>query len=200
MRSRSRALALAALAFLAVGVAACGSSSSKGSAAKTVTPSGPEVSPSGDIPDNQAYVAYSPPGSGYSVKYPEGWARATAAGGITSFTDKLNRIEMQERPAAGGLTPAQARRTLVPSLAKTVPGFAAATVSTVARPAGPAIRIAYTATSPADPVTGKAHTDAVERYVFFHNGKSVVLTLSAPKGADNVDPWKIVTNSLRYTR
>jgi hypothetical protein len=27
-----------------------------------------------------------------------------------------------------------------------------------------------------------------------------VLTLSGPKGADNVDPWKIVTDSLRYTR
>ncbi|MEA2300515.1 MAG: hypothetical protein QOE44_1050 [Solirubrobacteraceae bacterium] len=197
---RSGALALAGTVALATGAAACGSSSSKGSAAKTVTPNGPEVSPSGDIPDNQAYVAYRPPGSGFSVRYPEGWARTTAAGGITSFTDKLNRIEMQERPAAGGLTAAQARRTLVPALAKSVPGFAAPTVSMVTRTAGPAIRIAYTASAPADPVTGKSHTDTVERYVFFHRGRSVVLTLSAPRGADNVDPWRIVTDSLRYTR
>src|SRR5436305_4515921 len=94
---RSRALALAGAVALATGAAACGSSSSKGSVARTVTPNGPEVSPTGDIPDNQAYVAYSPPGSGYSVEYPEGWARTTTAGGATSFTAKLNRIEIQER-------------------------------------------------------------------------------------------------------
>jgi hypothetical protein len=39
----------------------------------------------------------------------------------------------------------------------------------------------------------------VERYVFFHKGKDVVLTLSGPKGADNVDPWRIVTDSLRWS-
>jgi hypothetical protein len=49
-------------------------------------------------------------------------------------------------------------------------------------------------------VTGRSHTDAVQRYVFFHKGRDVVLTLSGPKGADNVDPYKVVTDSLRYTR
>jgi hypothetical protein len=58
----------------------------------------------------------------------------------------------------------------------------------------------YLARSPVNPVTGRSQTDAVERYVFFHNGQRVVLTLSGPKGADNVDPWRIVTDSLRYTR
>ena len=61
------------------------------------------------------------------------------------------------------------------------------------------MRLTYLASSPADPVTGKAVTDAVERYVFFHNGKDVILTLSGPKGADNVDPWKIVTGSVRWS-
>ena len=32
-----------------------------------------------------------------------------------------------------------------------------------------------------------------------YKGKDVVLTLSGPKGADNVDPWRIVTDSLRWT-
>ena len=39
-----------------------------------------------------------------------------------------------------------------------------------ARP-GPAIRITYLADAQPNPVTGKAGTDAVERYVFFHNGQ-----------------------------
>ncbi len=103
-------------------------------------------------------------------------------------------------PAKVALTARAARSTEVPKLAKQVAGFKATGVSTVTRSAGTAVRITYQASSPADPVTGQSHTDAVERYVFFHGGKDVVLTLSGPKGADNVDPWKIVTDSLRYTR
>ena len=46
---------------------------------------------------------------------------------------------------------------------------------------------------------GKQHVNAVERYQFSQGGKTVVLTLSGPKGADNVDPWRIVTDSLRWS-
>jgi hypothetical protein len=48
-------------------------------------------------------------------------------------------------------------------------------------------------------VTGKAGRDAVQRYVFFHNGTRVTLTLSGPQAADNVDPWRIVSDSVRWT-
>lgn len=203
---RTRSPVVAGAAALALGIAGCGSSTSPSTPAasngagqaRTVNPNAAEVNPAGDIPDNQAFVAYSPPGSGYSVKVPEGWARTTS-GGVTSFTDKLNRVQLQTRPAQVALTARDARSTVVPKLAKQVAGFKATGVSTVTRSVGMAVRITYQASSPADPVTGKSHTDAVERYVFFHGGKDVVLTLSGPKGADNVDPWKIVTDSLRYT-
>lgn len=204
---RARTVLVAGAAALALGAAGCGSSSSSnapaangGAQTKTINPNGPEVSPAGDIPDNQAYVAYSPAGGGYSVKVPEGWARTNTSGGVTSFTDKLNRVQMQAVPAKVAPTTAQARSTEVPKLAKSIPGFKAGTVSNVTRPAGMAVRITYLARSPVDAVTGSSHTDAVERYVFFHKGKDIVLTLSGPKGADNVDPYKIVTDSLRYTR
>ena len=201
---RTRSAVLAGAATLALGIAGCGSSTtptaSNGTGqAKAVNPNTAEVNPAGDIPDNQAFVAYSPPGSGYVVKVPEGWARRTS-GGVTSFTDKLNRVQLQTRPAQVALTARDARSTELPKLAKQVAGFKATGVSTVTRKAGPAVRITYQAGSPADPVTGRSHTDAVERYFFFHHGTDVVLTLSGPKGADNVDPWKIVTDSLRYTR
>jgi hypothetical protein len=45
-------------------------------------------------------------------------------------------------------------------------------------------------------VTGKTVKDAVEQYIFFKNGKEVNLTLSGPTTADNVDPWKLVSNSV----
>jgi hypothetical protein len=94
---------------------------------------------------------------------------------------------------------ASVRSAVVPRLARTEPGFKAGTVGLVHRTAGRAVRITYLATSRADPVTGKTRVDAVERYVFFHNGREAVITLRGPKGADNVDPWRIITNSLRWT-
>ncbi|MEA2617544.1 MAG: hypothetical protein QOE72_3327, partial [Chloroflexota bacterium] len=45
-----------------------------------------EVNPAGDIPDNQVYVAYSLPSGAFSVRVPEGWARAGTGGAVT-FTD-----------------------------------------------------------------------------------------------------------------
>ena len=46
-------------------------------------------------------------------------------------------------------------------------------------------------------MTGKKALLAVERYVFFRNGTQVTLTLSGAKGADNVDPWRIVSDSVK---
>jgi hypothetical protein len=203
---------IAAVLSLAVVAAGCGSSShssttssGSGSSAPKSTattagpnPNAPEVSPSGDIPDNQAYVAYSPPGAKYAVKVPEGWSRSSSAQG-TTFTDKLNFITMTTERASAAPTVQQVRQVEVPKLARTVKGFHAGTVSMVKRKGGQAIRVTYTATSQPNAVTGKSITEAVERYIFFHNGKNLVLTLSGPKGADNVDPWRIVTDSVRWS-
>jgi hypothetical protein len=169
-------------AVLALGVAGCGSSSSsKSSTGSAVNPNGAEVSPAGDIPDNQAFVAYAPPGGGYSVKVPEGWARTTS-GGATTFSDKLNSIRMETMATGSEPKPAGAK------------------VTHVKRKAGTAALTTYLVQSKPDAVTGKTRRNAVEQYAFAHNGKDVVLTLTGPKGADNVDPWKIVTDSLRFTQ
>jgi hypothetical protein len=189
----------AAGACLAVAAAGCGGGSSSSSSSKPASPKTPEKSPTGDIPDTQAYVAVSPPGGGYSVKVPEGWAQRTTGRAVT-FTDKLNTVELQARSAAGALTVASARTSELAKLKSTVKGFAAGSVTQVKRKAGTAVRIAYLADGSADPVTGKSRRNAVERYVFFRNGRDAVVTLSGPKGADNVDPWRIITDSLRWTR
>jgi hypothetical protein len=186
--------ALLALALLLAVLAGCGGSSSS---KQPANPNAKESSPAGDIPDNQAYVAYSPPGADYSVKVPEGWGR-TAGGGAVTFTDKLNAIRMEEGAAKGGAGVAAVKRTELPALAQQVKGFKPGGVSVVKRTSGPAVRITYLAAGQPDPVTGKTRTDAVERYLFVHSGKRVVLTLSGPKGADNVDPWRLVTDSLRW--
>jgi hypothetical protein len=193
-----RAAVAAGLVAVLIGAAGCGNSSSGSQSTGAANPSTPEQNPAGDIPDTQVYVRYRPPGADYSVKVPEGWARKEA-GGVVTFTDKLNSIRMEEHPASSAPAVSRAKAELA-KLAGTVKGIQPGDVTTVDRPAGKAIRITYLAQGPKDPVTGKARVNAVERYVFFHNGKEVVLTLSGPKGADNVDPWKIVTDSLRWER
>jgi hypothetical protein len=200
---RKRIIAAIGVAAIAAGAAGCGSSSSSsssGSGASAQSPAAktPEVSPAGDIPDNQAYVAVRPPAGGFTVEVPEGWSRS-ARGTALTFTDKLNAIRIETAPAGAPPTVRDARQTELPKLAATVRGYHPGRVSTVTRTAGKAIRITYLADAAVNPVTGKAGQDAVERYVFHHGSKDVILTLSGPKGADNVDPWKTVTDSVTWT-
>src|SRR3954470_3610418 len=129
---------LIALALLPAVLAGCGGSSPSCSPSQPVDPNAKEASPPGDIPDNQAYVAYSPPGADYSVKVPEGWAR-TAKGGAVRFTDKLNSITMKEGAADGPQSVAAARRTDLAALKTTVKGFKPGSVSLVRRSSGPAV-------------------------------------------------------------
>jgi hypothetical protein len=177
---------------------ACGGSSgsSPTKAATGGASSTPETNPAGDIPDNQVYVPFTPPGGGFSVKVPEGWARS-GNGAATTFTDKLNSIRIETHSAPAAPTVASATQEL-PKIKAAAHGFVPGKVATITRKAGRAVRITYRADSAPDPVTGKTVADAVERYEFWHAGRQVVLTLSGPTGADNVDPWKLVSDSLRW--
>jgi hypothetical protein len=192
MRHRTTLLA----ALLVLGVVGCGSGSSS---SDSVNPNTAEQSPPGDIPDNQAFVRYHAPGAPFTVKIPEGWSRSAANGAVT-FTDKLNSVRIQSVPASSAPTLSQVVHGEVPKLTKQVTGFQSPKVSAVHRKAGDAVLVTYLADAHPNAVTGKAGKDAVERYVFFHNGQDAILTLSGPKGADNVDPWRIITDSLAWTR
>jgi hypothetical protein len=166
----------------------------------SVTPPSPaatESNPPGDIPDNQAFVTFSPAAGGFSVKVPEGWARSTA-GVSTSFTDKLNHIQVQVTNSATPVTTQTVGSRLVPTLQRQVPRFAMGTVSEVSRPAGRVILVTYQGDSSPDPVTGKVVRDAFELYLFHQGSRELALTLSGPTNADNVDPWKIVSDSVRW--
>jgi hypothetical protein len=161
-------------------------------------PAGTETPPPGDIPDSTVYVAYSPGSGQYQVKVPEGWARTVAPAAVV-FTDKLNVISVYTIRAAAP-TVASARAVEVPAIRHPLRGFALAGVSTVSRPAGTAVLIRYSTDSQPDPVTGKVYKDTFERYEFYKNGTEAVVLLGGPAGADNVDPWRTVTNSFRWLR
>ncbi|MFC4039271.1 hypothetical protein ACFO1B_12650 [Dactylosporangium siamense] len=156
----------------------------------------PDAGGAGDIPDNQAFVEYRPAGDRYAIKVPEGWARSESGDTVT-FTDKLNTITVAlgARPTAPD---AAAGTKDLADLSATTAGFTAGKVSTVDRKAGPALLVTYRADAPADPVTGKVVNDDVERYQFWQATSLLTVTLAGPHGADNVDPWRTVTDSVRW--
>src|ERR1700757_4446015 len=103
MRNSVRTLAVAAAVLAtAAGLAGCGTSSTAPSGSGTLSSSTaaaptPESNPAGDIPDNQAFVPFTPPGGLFTVSVPEGWARTTE-GAATIFSDKLNTVRIQTHP------------------------------------------------------------------------------------------------------
>jgi hypothetical protein len=157
----------------------------------------PEINPAGDIPDSQAFVPYTPATKLFTVSVPEGWAQTTDAS-ATVFTDKLNAVRIEMQPALVPLTTDAIRQQELPAIQSASPGFRFGAVSIVTRKSGPVFLVTYQATAPANEVTGKSGVDAVERYEFWRDGHEVILTLSGPLGADNVDPWRTITDSLQW--
>jgi hypothetical protein len=191
-----KAAHLAVLVLLPAAVGGCGSS--KSAATKAPSPNAAEKSPPGDIPDNQAFVRFAMPGGGFSVEVPEGWAR-TGGGARVTFAANLNSVTIERGTANGVPNSGSVKRSDIPALARRTPGFKLQSVAPVRRAGGTAIRIRYLQKSKPNAVTGKAVTDAVERYVYTHGGRRAILTLAGSKGADNVDPWRTISDSLRWT-
>jgi hypothetical protein len=202
--SHRKPVLIAGVAIVAAVLSACSGSpaaptSNSGTSGLTPGSAAPatESNPPGDIPDNQAFVAFTPPGGGFSVKIPEGWSSSTT-GATTTFTDKLNHIQVTAAKAATAPTAASVTAMDIPAWKTQVPQFALGAVSTVTRQAGPAVLVTYQGDSPLNQVTGKVVREAFEHYVFFHVGTRVDLVLVGPANADNVDPWRTVTDSLRW--
>jgi hypothetical protein len=189
------ALGLAVPVVVAVLLGSCGGSGS--SAAPSSSSGKAETRPVGDIPDTQAYVAYSPPSGPYTLKVPEGWARSDGLTGVT-FTDNLNSIRVDVTPTAAPPDLNTVRTTGLPTLQASTPGFRLQDITTVTRPAGTAVLVRYLGDGPANAVTGKRVAQAVQRYEFWRNGVRVAITLVSPVGADNVDPWRKVTDSFAW--
>jgi hypothetical protein len=156
-----------------------------------------ETPPPGDIPDNQAFVTFQ--GHGFALKVPEGWSRSARAG-TTSFVDKYNGIAVTISRRAVAPTVSAVTRSELVQLKAMTRGFANPTIAAVSRPAGTGVLIRYQASSAPSSVTGRRIADDVERYELWRAGRLAIVTLQAPHGSDNVDAWKLVTSSLRWTR
>ncbi len=200
MRSSS---AIAIVCLVAVLAAGCGSGG--GSSAPTTTAPGTTTSGSGalqgeanaaaagDIPDNQVFLAFRNASGGYSMKYPEGWAQQGSGSAVT-VRDK-NNVVRAVVSSGSAWTAASVRAD--------VAGLKGAHVTS--RPTAitlsghPAFKFVYQTVSAPNPVTGKRLTLTVDRYYVWKQGRRAVLDLGCPVGVDNVDAYRLISESFRWS-
>ena len=165
-------------------------------AARPAQPIAVEKNPPGDIPDNQAFVAFRSP-LGFSVKVPEGWARLESPTAV-AFSDKYNALQVvvSARPAAPTLASLKAAE--VAALERSPKAVRVTDVKQISLPAGPVLVAHYGINSDPNPVTNKAIRLDAASYYFWKAGKLATLTLSAPAGADNVDQWLLIARSFTW--
>jgi hypothetical protein len=155
-----------------------------------------ESNPPGDIPDNLAFVPYRNAAGHYRFVHPEGWAQRVR-GASVQFSDKLNGVAASVVSVRKAPTVASARQNDVPRLRATVPAFELRSVSSARLPGGPAVLIVFRRNSDPDPVTGRQYRDEVREVLLWRSGREVRFDLFGPVGADNVDAYRTMSDSLR---
>jgi uncharacterized protein YceK len=170
--------ALVTVGLLVTGCGSAGSTDTSGevsssAAAGTRTevqeaaPSEAQAAATGDIPDNQTFLTFHDLQAGYSIRYPEGWARKGSANDVT-FREKANVVHVAIRAGAAKGKP-EAKTT-------------------------------YSRLSAPDPVTGKRLRLTVDRYEYPRGGKVAVVDLVTPVGVDNVDAYRLISESFQWLK
>jgi hypothetical protein len=146
----------------------------------------------GDIPDNQVFLVFHNVRTGYSMKYPEGWAQKGAASTVV-FRDKNNIVRVVvgagARPTTAGVRRELARLKGVKLTQAPQP---------IALPGGDGFVAVYSTESAPNAVTGKRVTLVVDRYYLWKGGRQAVVDLGTPQGVDNVDAYRLMIESFRW--
>ena len=200
MRSRplSSLAAVGAAAVMIGGAAGCGSSSSSSSSAPGGSSAAAEAKATagGDIPDNQVFLTYHNNAGGYSLSYPEGWTRKIA-GSAVKFTDKDNSINASVASGSAPTTASAAAQ--LSKQAKSDPTLKAGKPQQMTINGAPVIKVTYANLGPKDPVTGKRLEIITDRYQYSHAGKVATLDLATPTGVDNVDAYRMISQSFKWS-
>jgi hypothetical protein len=201
----SSKLMLPVAALSAAGLlAACGGGwSSNGSQATTAPGSSPSVlaaesnsAAAGDIPDNQVFLDFTNTAAGYSMQYPEGWAQQGSGSDVT-FRDKNNVVHVV---VSSGALPSVTEVTAeLAALKAGSPSLSVEAPTELTLNGAKAIKVVYSTESAPNPVTGKRVTLVVDRYYLAAGGKLAVVDLGTPQGVDNVDAYRQMIESFRWT-
>jgi hypothetical protein len=199
MYLRPSALPALALVLLAVVVVGCGSSSKKAgqpTGGGGGTPAAEaKATATGDIPDNQVFLTYRNPSGGYSIVYPEGWAKKGTADN-TTFQAKDNVIQVVVQP---GPRPTVASvKASVEKLKASIPAITVTSAQTLTIGGQPVVKVSYSSESQPNPVTGKRVKLIVDRYAYFKGGRVAIVDLGTAVGVDNVDAYKMISRSFKW--
>jgi len=173
-----------------VAKASCGSSTSSAGASEAASTA------AGDIPDNQQFLTFKNRSGGYSISYPEGWARS-GSGNNVLFQDKGNTITIKVAPGQQP-TPASVTAELKQEAASD-PCLSPGTPQVVTVGPNQVVKVTYTTQGQKSPVTGQRPKISVDRYVYFKGGKFATVDLATPVGVDNVDAYRMISESFRWS-
>lgn len=212
-RARRTLLAGAVIA-LSVGLAGCSGSKSSAPPPPPATTAAPPPPPAatttaqpgpgalqaeansaaaGDIPDNQVFLVFRNGAARYSMKYPEGWAQQGSGGKVT-FQDKNNIVRIVVAPGAAATAA---------SVRKEVAGLHGVQVQSAPQAmtisGRPAVKVVYSTESAPNAVTGKRVKLVVDRYYLWKGDRRAVVDLGTPEGVDNVDAYRMMIESFRWS-
>ena len=147
----------------------------------------------GDIPDNQVFLVFRNAAAGYAIKYPEGWAQQ-GSGKLVTFRDKNNIVRIVAGPGGAAST-----ASVHADIAKLRGAQVRDQPRTISIAGTAAVKVVYSTESAPNPVTGKRVELVVDRYYLSSGGRRAVVDLGAPRGVDNVDAYRLMIESFRWS-
>jgi len=207
--ARLPALLIAVAAALAATGCAGSASSSSGSSVSSSGGSGPTSQPSSSGGTTGTYVpaagtdksgavfqTYTNPKLGYQMLYPGGW-NVTKKGGIVRIAKLGNSIVIAMRKSKKPPKVKPVRKALIEQQQKkTVLSIESRPTSTELN-GDPAIKMVFTKDKPATDDTPE-DTLRVYRYLVFHKGHIVILSLQTPTSRDNTQAYDLIASSLSW--
>ena len=151
----------------------------------------------GDIPDNQAFITFTNAGAGYTIKYPEGWAQKGSGSDVTIRDRSTVLHVVVSTGAPPSATSVAAELAVLATTSPTLKVTGPPTLVAVGNQS--AVKATYETMSEPSPVTGKRVTLVVDRYVLTHGGRVMVVDLGTQRGVDNVDAFRLMIESVRWT-
>ena len=223
-----RAGLLSALAIVAIAVAGCGGTAGSAPPASVATSAAPtapadspgpsgsasEVVPSadasapesngpesggttaaGDIPDNAVFLTFHGTNPAFSIQYVEGWQVTRQSDGVV-IRDKDSSETVAIVPPVD--VPSYITTTDLPAL-QAMAHFKLVKQDTVKVGNASYAHLVFHLPAAPDPVTGKQVPSTVDRYYVPGTNGLAVISLSTPDGVDNVDAFRQMIQSFKWS-
>jgi hypothetical protein len=158
-------------------------------------PAGGGTTTGGDIPDNAVFLHYKDKTNGFNVDYVEGWQVSPTTDGV-AIRDKDSSEIVKIVPGTLDVT-GYLDNTDLPAL-QTTDGYRFLSQDTVVVNGTPVTHVQYQQLAQPDPVTNKRVPSLVDRYYFVGSNGLGVLSMSTPKGVDNVDAFRQMAQSFTW--